>query len=185
MEQDTAELFTRYGDMIYRIAMSYGNSVQFAEDMVQEVFVRYLKKRPAFENREHEKAWFIRVAVNCCKSTLSSAWFRHVCPLEETGQTAVPFGDEESCVLYELLCTLPAKYRIVLYLRYYEEYKVVLVYKCGQKKLNNLYYQVKEQRRCSKWQKTKNLTLWNLNSRSWICTMQEEPRIHNWSVNMA
>lgn len=36
----------------------------------------------------------------------------------------MPFGDEESCVLYELLCILPAKYRIVLYLRYYEEYKV-------------------------------------------------------------
>lgn len=124
MEQDTKELFARYGDMIYRIAMSYRNSVPFAEDMVQEVFVRYLKKRPAFETREHEKAWFIRVAVNCCKSTLSSAWFRHVCPLEETGQTAVPFGDEESGVLYELLCTLPAKYRIVLYLRYYEEYQV-------------------------------------------------------------
>ncbi len=63
--------------------------------------------------------------------------------------------------------------------------ELVLVYKYGQKKLNNLYYQVKEQRRCSKWQKTKNLTLWNINSRSWICTMPEEPRIHNWSVNMA
>lgn len=46
MEQDAEELFTRYGDMIYRIAMSYGNSAQFAEDMVQEVFVRYLKKDP-------------------------------------------------------------------------------------------------------------------------------------------
>ena len=28
-----------------------------------------------------------------------------------------------------------------------EDFKVVLVYKCGQKKLNNLYYQMKEQRR--------------------------------------
>ena len=44
MEQDTKELFARYGDMIYRIAMSYRNSVPFAEDMVQEVFVRYLRK---------------------------------------------------------------------------------------------------------------------------------------------
>ena len=32
-------------------------------------------------------------------------------------------------------------------------FSMVLVYKCGQKKLNNLYYQVKEQRRCSTWQK--------------------------------
>lgn len=124
MEQDTKELFARYGDMIYRIAMSYRNSVPFAEDMVQEVFVRYLRKRPRFENREHEKAWFIRVAANCCKSTLSSAWFRRVCPLEEAGQMAAPLGSGEECALYELLCTLPAKYRIVLYLRYYEEYQV-------------------------------------------------------------
>ena len=63
--------------------------------------------------------------------------------------------------------------------------KLVLVYKCGQKKLNNLYYQMKEQRRCSTWRKIKNLTLRNLNSRSWICIMPEEPRIHNWNVNMA
>ena len=62
---------------------------------------------------------------------------------------------------------------------------VVLVYKCGQKKLNNLYYQVKEQRRRSTWRKTKNLTLRNLNNRLWICIMPEEPRIHNWNVNMA
>ncbi len=63
--------------------------------------------------------------------------------------------------------------------------ELVLVYKCGQKKLNNLYYQVKEQRRRSTWRKTKNLTLRNLNNRLWICIMPEEPRIHNWNVNMA
>ena len=62
---------------------------------------------------------------------------------------------------------------------------LVLVYKCGQEKLNNLYYQMKVQRRCSAWRKIKNLTLRNLNSRSWICIMPEEPRIHNRNVNMA
>ncbi len=124
MEQDAKELFERYADMIYRIAMSYGNSVPFAEDMVQEVFVRYLKKRPGFENSVHEKAWFIRVAVNCCKSTLSSAWSRRVCPLDAAGQLAVPFERRQESELYEMLSCLPAKYRIVLYLRYYEEYQV-------------------------------------------------------------
>lgn len=124
MEQDAKELFARYADMIYRISMSYRNSVPFAEDIVQEVFVRYLKKRPSFENSVHEKAWFIRVSVNCCKSTLSSAWFRRVCPLDEAGQLAVPFERRQECELYEMLSCLPAKYRIVPYLRYYEEYQV-------------------------------------------------------------
>ena len=117
-------LFERYSDMIYRIAVSYGNSVSFAEDVVQEVFLRYLKKAPKFENCEHEKAWFIRVTVNYCKSMLSSAWLKRTCSLENAGQIAVPFGEWEENELYETLSCLPAKYRIVLYLRYYEEYQV-------------------------------------------------------------
>ena len=73
---------------------------------------------------------------------------------------------------------VPEIYRVL-------KHGLVLVYKCGQEKLNNLYYQMKEQRRCSTWRKIKNLTLRNLNSRSWICIMPEGHRIHNWNVNMA
>ncbi|MDE6663242.1 MAG: sigma-70 family RNA polymerase sigma factor [Lachnospiraceae bacterium] len=118
------ELFERYSDMIYRIAISYGNSIPFAEDTVQEVFLRYLKKTPRFESCEHEKAWFIRVTVNYCKSTLSSAWLKRICPLESVEQISVPFQQEEENELYEMLSGLSSKYRIVLYLRYYEEYQV-------------------------------------------------------------
>ncbi|MDE7477401.1 MAG: sigma-70 family RNA polymerase sigma factor [Lachnospiraceae bacterium] len=123
-QQDAKELFERYSDMIYRIAISYGNSVHSAEDIVQEVFLRYLKKIPWFENREHEKAWFIRVTVNCCKSLFSSAWSKRICPLEEAEQFTMSFGQPEDYELYEILSSLPPKYRIVLYLRYYEEYQV-------------------------------------------------------------
>ena len=62
---------------------------------------------------------------------------------------------------------------------------LVLVYKCGQKKLNNLYYQVKEQRRCSTWQKTKNLIHRSLNSRLWICIIPGNILIHSWNASMA
>ena len=123
-EQDTKKLFERYSDMIYRIAISYGNSAHSAEDIVQEVFLRYLKKQPWFENNEHEKAWFIRVAINCCKSMLTSAWSKRILPLEEADGFSIPLQTPEEHNLYEILSTLPAKYRIVLYLRYYEEYQV-------------------------------------------------------------
>ncbi len=121
---DAKKLFERYSDMIYRIAISYGNSVSFAEDAVQEVFLRYLKKMPQFESCEHEKAWFIRVTVNYCKSILSSVWLKRTCSIENAGQIAVPFMRQEENELYEILSCLPPKYRIVLYLRYYEEYQV-------------------------------------------------------------
>jgi len=134
-EQDAKELFERYANMVYRIACSYGNSVHSAEDIVQEVFLRYLKKQPHFESGEHEKAWFIRVTVNCCKSLFSSAWNRRTCHLEgvcapedayrlqRADQFTLPFQTDEYD-LYEALSSLQPKYRSILYLRYYEEYQV-------------------------------------------------------------
>lgn len=118
------ELFERYSDMVYRISISYGKNDYIAEEVVQEVFLRYLKKRPHFENSEHEKAWFIRVALNCCKSMLSCAWIKRMRPLEEAGEAVDFFQQKEENDLFEMLSELPAKYRIVLYLRYYEEYQV-------------------------------------------------------------
>lgn len=119
------ELFEQYSDMVYRIAISYGNDVQIAEDVVQEVFLRVLKNKPSFQGSEHEKAWFVRVTVNCCKSMLSSAWLKRIRPLEDAPEeiSGMFCGGEEQ-ELYETLSKLPAKYRIVLYLRYYEEYQV-------------------------------------------------------------
>lgn len=123
-DSSVKELFDRYSDMVYRIAVSYGKNVDIAEEVVQEVFLRYLRKRPRFENGEHEKAWFIRVAVNCCKSMLNTAWMKHMLPLEDVGQAVAFSGQSDEHVLFEMLSELPAKYRIVLYLRYYEEYQV-------------------------------------------------------------
>ncbi len=120
------QLFERYSDMVYRIAISYGNHVQMAKDIVQEVFLRVLRHSPSFQNPEHEKAWFVRVTINCCKSTLSSAWLKRVQPFAENARelSAETFCHEEEQELYETLGKLPAKYRIVLYLRYFEEYQV-------------------------------------------------------------
>lgn len=124
MDTDVKELFEQYSDMIYRIAISYVSHAHLAEDVVQEVFLRYLGKRPHFENSQHEKAWFIRVTINCCKSMISSSWMKRTCPLEEANQITPLFQQEKERELYEMLLQLPVKYRIVLYLRYYEQYRV-------------------------------------------------------------
>lgn len=116
------EMFERYSDMIYRVANSYCNNVSMAEDIVQDVFLRFMKSRQQFENQEHEKAWFIRVAINCCKSQLTSSWMKRMRPLEEA--KTITFEREEESELYDIILEMPVKYRIVLYLYYYEEYSV-------------------------------------------------------------
>lgn len=118
-------MFYKYADMIHRIGISYCDSSDLAEDVVQEVFLRYLNKAPAFENEVHEKAWFIRVTVNCCKSQLTNAWRRRTVPLVQVGQaSSFHFEDPRQELLFEQVRQLPQKYRLVLYLRYYEDYSV-------------------------------------------------------------
>jgi len=125
---EAGELFERYSDMVYRIAVMSCSDKCTAEDIVQEVFVRYLKRKPEFESAEHAKAWFIKVAVNCTKSQLTSFWKRNVVPVDEfydsdDEMAGVTYNKEES-ELFEVIQSLPQKYRIVIYLRYYEEYAV-------------------------------------------------------------
>ena len=55
----------KYADMVYRLAFAQVRSKSDADDIFQEVFLRYVRSKPVFENEEHRKAWLIRVTVNC------------------------------------------------------------------------------------------------------------------------
>ncbi|WP_297212522.1 RNA polymerase sigma factor [uncultured Flavonifractor sp.] len=108
----------RYGDMVYRLALAQTHSGHDAEDVFQEVFLRYLRAAPAFREEEHRKAWLLRVTVNCCKKLHRSFWRRHTVALSET----IPAQSREEGELLALLEGLPEKYRAVLHLYYYEGY---------------------------------------------------------------
>ena len=55
----------QYGDTVYRLAFAYTRNRADADDVFQEVFLRYFRRAPAFETEEHRKAWLIRVTINC------------------------------------------------------------------------------------------------------------------------
>lgn len=61
------QIIERNGNMVYRLAYAQMKNSADTDDVYQEVFYRYIRKQPVFENEEHEKAWFIRVTVNCSK----------------------------------------------------------------------------------------------------------------------
>ncbi len=113
-------LVDTYADMILRISYSYLKQTWDAEDICQTVFLKYLTGECHFDSPEHEKAWIIRTTVNTCKDQLRSAFFRRTVPLEDAAHVAAPQAGQ-SAVL-DGLKRLPEKYRIVLYLFYYEDY---------------------------------------------------------------
>lgn len=117
-QYDTAELeelVERTTDMIYRLAVVYCKSPSDAEDIVQEVYIKYCKQRPNFESVEHEKAWFIRVTINCCKDFIKSAWNQKTTALEDT----MVSPELESNDLLQYIMNLPKRYKLVVYLHYY------------------------------------------------------------------
>jgi len=114
------ELLRLYADMVYRLAYVRTKNRHDADDILQEVFLRYVKYQPKFDSAEHCKAWFICVTVNCSKTLLSSSWFRLTQPLDES----FLFNMEENTGVLDAVMALPVKYRTVVHLYYYESYSV-------------------------------------------------------------
>lgn len=105
--------------MVWRLALQYTGSVPDAEDVSQTVFLKAMENIHKLEPGK-EKAWLCRVTVNQCRSLYRSPWRRKTVPLEN----AMSAPDEESRAVWRALGELPGKYRVVVYLHYFEGFSV-------------------------------------------------------------
>ena len=112
------ETVKRNEDKLFRAAAAIMRNKSEAEDIVQDAFVKLLEKQPLFESLEHETAWLIRITVNLCKNRLRSHWRKTTVPLLDD----YPAQSGEQQNLIETVLLLPAKYRTVIHLFYYEGY---------------------------------------------------------------
>ena len=116
-EEQRTQVVSRWGDMVYRLALARTASVPDAEDVFQEVFLRYFRHEERFHNDEYRKAWLIRCTVNRCKSLLASPWRRRIVPLETAEEVGV---EDDYREVYSAVLSLPEKYRAVIHLHYFE-----------------------------------------------------------------
>ena len=115
------EAFKKYADMVYRLSFVRTKNISDSEDILQEVFLRYLKVWNKMESEEHIKAMLIRITINCTNSLLTSSWFRKTEPIKENLPYELP--EEREDVLGAVL-KLPMKYRTAIHLHYYCGYSV-------------------------------------------------------------
>ena len=114
---DAAE---RYLDMVYRIALNWFRTPADAEDAAQTVMMKLWQSDTDFSDSQHLRRWLVRVTLNVCKDMTRSPWRRHTVPLEELPEPV--FSDEAHREVFREVMALPAKYRVPLYLYYYEGY---------------------------------------------------------------
>lgn len=113
--QNIEILFRSYKDDVYRLALSYTKSIQEAEDVCQTVFLKLLEQKEITPGKE--RSWLMQVTANTCRNLLRSAWWKRTVPMEET----LPVVDPQYTDTWEKVMALPPKYRVMIYLRYYEE----------------------------------------------------------------
>ena len=113
---DVLYLFNRYRDDVYRLAVNYTHNPQEAEDVCQTVFLKLVEQGELTPGKE--KASLMQVTANECRSLLRSGWWKRTAPLDDT----VPAPQTQADETIQAVMALPPKYRVVIYLRYYENY---------------------------------------------------------------
>ena len=116
-EQKRTQAVNRWGDMVYRLALARTASVPDAEDVFQEVFLRFFRHEDELDTDEHRKAWLIRCTVNRCKTLMAAPWRRRTVPLETAAEVGV---EDDYREVYSAVLSLPAKYRAAIHLHYFE-----------------------------------------------------------------
>ena len=120
---DFEKIYDTYADMLYRISLAYTRNAANAEDIVHDVFIKFIESRCRFGSEEHRKAWFIRVTVNKCRDFIRSSRYRNYMPLDKAEyklQTDTFSGTDTALAIEKL----PYKYKAVVILHYLEGYTV-------------------------------------------------------------
>lgn len=120
-EAEINRILQSYGDMLYRTAWLLLGNPHNVQDALQETLLRYLEKAPVFDSGDHEKAWLLRVTANCCKDFLR--FQKRHSHLDLDGLAEQLPAPQEQRLMLELY-ELPAKWKTVLILHYFEGYSV-------------------------------------------------------------
>lgn len=118
------ELHTEH---LFRIAYYYTKDLQIAEDMVQDVFIKFYHHQKYYEERGEMRAYLARMTINKCKDYLKSWAFRKISVQHKlfSKQKSVLqdtlIQQDEQTILDEAILKLPLKLREPIVYFYLEE----------------------------------------------------------------
>lgn len=114
------EMIEKYSELVYKLAFSRTRNIEESEDIYQNVFLKLSQKIKKLENEEHLKSWLIRVTINETNNIFKSAYYRHKAELKDN----LKVKTEENIEILEEIFKLEKNERTIIYLHYYEGYKI-------------------------------------------------------------
>lgn len=124
VENKVIDVYERHIDMVYRICLSMTGNQQDSEDIAQMVFITLMERNQAFMNTEHEKAWLIVTAKNKCIDLHRKWWKKRVVQFGSSSMEWFGADTIQYSELEDALQKLSSTHRLLLYLHYYEGYKL-------------------------------------------------------------
>lgn len=121
-EDEFNKKYDLYAQMIFNISYGYTHNKQDAEDIVQDVFLKYLNQDIFFANSLEEKYWLIRITINENISQSRKAYKKKVV-LDDDMVGTIPDSQKKDDLIAEVM-KLPVDYKNVIILYYYNNLSV-------------------------------------------------------------
>ena len=121
-DEEISDIYNKYSDTIYRVALMMMKNPDDAQDAVQSAFIKLINSKNHFETDEQIKAWFIVTVRNICRDMLKSSWNTKRSDFEEAVQ-ASQSSENYGNGIWDMVADLDEKYRLPILLHYAEGYK--------------------------------------------------------------
>jgi len=124
LDNQFIRIFNLYKNDIYRLAYSYTKNISDSDDITQNTFIKLYNHIDILNNQDQDiKKWLIKVTINECKTFLLSSWKKKIIAFTEKEENTLSTTLPDNYLL-EAILQLPKKYRTIIFLYYYENYKI-------------------------------------------------------------
>jgi len=133
-----SELIDEYKNMVFSLSYKMTNSLEDAEDISQEVFIRVYKSLYNFNPRYKFSTWLYQMTLNLCRDRFRKGKIpsvsldsplnkddqkdlRSIIPDNQNNPEDIIMGVEQTNFINDLITSLPLKYREVIILRHLKD----------------------------------------------------------------
>lgn len=158
-EDEVNRIISLYGNQILRMSYLMLNDYDLAQDVVQDTLIKVIKKYSTLQNKENEKTWIMRIAINQCKNQLRGQWIKKIILYEDEtkyDKRTIELEVNEDDNILESILSLNDKYKEVILLYYYQELSIKEIASALGKKESNIQQLLKRARQQLKERMEKN-----------------------------
>lgn len=129
--KELEEIMQQHTERLIRLAFYYVKDLQSAEDIVQDVFIKFYDNQQNYEERGELRAYLSRLVINKSKDYLRSWTYRKIQVQQKIfAKQAIMKRDmlvqqDEQTLVENAILALPLKQREVLIYFYFEEMPVI------------------------------------------------------------